>query len=117
MAKIRTSRLSAEYRKAIYEIISTKVKDSAITEMVSVMRVDVTSDLKHAKVYLSIFSKDEAKKIATFDAIVKSSGFIRRELAHTMTTRTVPELNFVLDDSLDYSDKINKLLKEIEVDE
>ena len=114
MAKIRTSRLSAEYRKAVYEIITTKVKDADITEMVSVMNVDVTPDLKHAKVYLSVFSKDETRKKATFDAIARSAGFIRRELAHMMSTRTVPELNFILDDSMDYSDKINRLLKDIE---
>ena len=114
MANKRTSRLSSEYKKAIYEIISTKVKDENITEMVSVTDVDVSADLKHAKVYISVFSVDELKKKATFGAIVKAAGFIRKELAAMMTTRTVPELEFIKDESMEYGERIDKLLKEIE---
>lgn len=110
MKGLRGARLSAEYKKAIYEILSTKVKDINLTEMFSILKCDVTPDLKHAKVYISIYSKDNDKKVSTFKAIEHSAGFVRHELAHIMNMRTVPELHFVLDDSLEYSDKINKIL-------
>ena len=109
----RTDRLNSEFKKEIHEIISRRLNDPAITGMVSVMKVDVSRDLSYAKVFVSVFSaSDEAKK-KTFDAISKSAGRIRHELGATMRIRTVPELSFVLDDSLEYGDKMNKLFAEI----
>jgi ribosome-binding factor A len=117
MKGLRGARLSGEYQKAIYEILSTKVKDNNLTEMFSILKCDVTTDLKHAKVYISIFSTNKEKRLATFGAIEHSAGYVRHELALIMRMRTVPELHFVLDDSLEYSDKINKLLHEIKKEE
>jgi len=114
MSKLRDERLSSEFRKVIYEIINTRVKDPDITEIFSITRADVNSDLKNAKIYVSIFSADSEKKKKNFKAIENHAGFIRRELAHTMRTRTVPEIKFLLDDSMEYSDKINKLLNKID---
>jgi len=106
----RTVKLNAEYQKAISEIIR-KLKNPYITEMVSVLKVDTSEDLSHAKVYLSIFSLDSEKKNRTFTEIEKSAGRVRRELASAVRTRIVPELHFILDDSMEYSDKINKLIE------
>jgi len=113
MKGLRGARLSGEYQKEIYEILSTKVKDTALTEMFSILKCDVTADLKHAKVYISIFSTNNEKKLATFAAIERSAGFVRHELALIMRMRTVPELHFIFDDSMEYSDKINNILHKI----
>ena len=110
----RTDRLNSEFKKEIYEIISRRLNDPEITEMVSVMKVDVSRDLAQAKVFVSVFSKDAAKQRATFDAIKRNAKRIRYELGGSMRIRTVPELVFVLDGSMEYSDKINKLFAEIE---
>ena len=110
----RSDRLNAELQKEIYEIISRRLKNPLITEMFSVMKVDCTKDLSYAKVYISVYSKDKEKKNNTFSAIEKEAKKIRYELSKSMILRTVPELHFVLDDSLDYSDKINKLFLQIE---
>ena len=110
----RSDRLNAELKKEIYEIISRRLKNPLITEMFSVMKVDCTKDLSYAKVYISVYSKDQEKKNNTFSAIEKDAKKIRYELSKSMILRTVPELHFVLDDSLDYSDKINKLFLQIE---
>ena len=110
----RSDRLNAELQKEIYEIISRRLKNPLITEMFSVMKVDCTKDLSYAKVYISVYSKDQEKKNNTFSAIEKDAKKIRYELSKSMILRTVPELHFVLDDSLDYSDKINKLFLQIE---
>ena len=109
----RSERLNGEFQKEIYEIISRRLKNPLITEMFSILRVDCSSDLSYAKVYVSVYSKDENKKKITFDAIKADAKKIRFELAKVIRARTVPELNFVLDDSMEYGDKMGKLLKSI----
>ena len=110
MKKLREQRLAGEFRKNIYEILTTRVKDAELTEMFSIQSVEVTNDLKYAKVYVSVFSGTDAKKAATFNAIKNAAGFVRRELGQVMHIRTVPELHFLTDTSLDYGERIDKLL-------
>lgn len=110
----RTERLNAEFQREVSNVIARKLKNPLITEMVSVLSVDVSSDLKHAKVYLSVYSKSPEKRDATFSAIKADAKKIRYELGKTMKIRTVPELSFVLDGSMEYGDKMDKLFKEIE---
>ncbi|MBP5307809.1 MAG: 30S ribosome-binding factor RbfA [Clostridia bacterium] len=110
MKKVREQRLAGEFRRNIYEILTTRVKDADITEMFSVSDVEVANDLKHAKVYVSVFSGTDEKKAATFEAIKNSAGFIRRELGAMMRIRTVPELHFLPDNSSAYGEKIDKIL-------
>ena len=109
----RNDRLNGEFQKEIYDIISRKLKNPLVTEMFSVLRVDASRDLSHAKVYISIYSTNEEKKNATFNAIAGDAKKIRYELAQVIRARTVPELNFVLDDSMEYGDKMEKLFKKI----
>ena len=106
----RTDRLNSEFRKLIYDVISSRINSPEITEMFSVTEVDVSPDLKHAKVYLSVYSTDEVKAKATFDAIARSSVEIRRELSHLTTIRYVPELRFYRDGASEYGNKIDTIL-------
>ena len=109
----RNDRLNGEFQKEIYEIISRRLKNPLITEMFSIVRVDASRDLSHAKVFVSVYSTDENKKKTTFDAIVADAKKIRYELAKVIRARTVPELNFILDDSMEYGDKMDKHFKQI----
>lgn len=109
----RSDRLKGELQKEIYEIISKKLKNPNITEMFSVTRVDVAGDLAHAKVYVSVFSVNPEKKKRTFDEIAASAKTVRYELARVMHSRTVPELHFVSDDSMEYGARIDSLLKTV----
>ncbi|MBQ3235172.1 MAG: 30S ribosome-binding factor RbfA [Clostridia bacterium] len=106
----RTDRLNSEFRKLIYEVISNKLDIQGATEMFSVTEVDVSPDLKHAKVYISVYSTSEEKAKATFDAIALSSVDIRRELARLTTIRYVPELRFYRDGASEYGNKIDTIL-------
>ena len=110
MKKVREQRLSGEFRRNIYEILTTRVKDAELTEMFSIQSVEVDNDLKHAKVYVSVFSCTEERKARTFAAIKNAAGFVRRELGATMHIRAVPELHFLMDTSLEYGERIDKLL-------
>ncbi len=112
----RTDKLNGEFQKEIYTVITRRLKNPLITEMFSILRVDTSKDLSHAKVYVSVFSANPDKKMATFKAIKDDAKRIRFELAKTSNIRTVPELHFFLDDSMEYSDKMNKIFKEIEKD-
>ena len=113
----RQDRLNSELQKEIYEIISRRLKNPHITEMFSVLKVDCAKDLSFARVYISVYSKDKEKSERTFNAIKDDAKKIRYELSKSMILRTVPELSFILDDSMEYSDKINKILGEIKKSE
>ena len=110
MKEKREKRLNSEFQKEIYSILKNKIKNPAISEMFSISEVDVTNDLKHAKVFVSVFSTDKVKAQSTFEAICASAKAVRTELSKTMRIRTVPELHFVTDNSTDYGNKIDKIL-------
>ena len=109
----RADRLNAEFKREISEIIARKLKDPMITAMVSVTSVDCSRDLSYAKVFVSVFSTDEEKKNSTFSALASDAKKIRYELGKSMRVRTVPELDFMLDKSIEYGDKMDKILYKI----
>ena len=115
MKSLRGERLSAEYQKAVYEVISTKLKykTDRIRGIVSITKADVSPDLKNAKIYVSVLAKNEEQGRDVFEAIRENAGFIRHELAQMMRMRTVPELHFFWDDTMEYGDKIDRLIKQI----
>ena len=98
-------------RKELSQIISYDLKNPNVTGMISVTKVKVTTDLKYAKVYVSILNSKNIKE--TMDGLKKSSGFIRSELAKRINLRNTPELIFEIDDSIEYGAKIDSILKEI----
>jgi len=111
---IRLGRINSEMQKNISEIIRNKLKDPRIDGFVSVLAVDTAKDLKSAKVTLSISSENDE---AAIDAIRSSSSFIKREVSQMMRDmRTTPDLIFILDKSLKYSEKINQILEGIKSD-
>ena len=113
----RTDRLNAELKREISEIIAKKLKNPPVTPMVSVTDVDVSPDISYAKVFVSVFSTDENKKNESFAALCADAKKIRYELGKSMRIRTVPELDLILDRSLEYGDKMDKLLYKIIEDE
>ena len=113
----RTDRLNAELKREISEIIAKKLKNPAVTAMVSVTDVDVSPDISYAKVFVSVFSTDENKKNESFAALCADAKKIRYELGKSIRIRTVPELDLILDRSLEYGDKMDKLLYKIIEDE
>ena len=107
----RLGRIDEEYKKELSQIIGYELKNPNVTGLISVTKVKVTSDLKFAKVYVSILNSKNVKD--TLAGLKKSSGFIRTELAKRVNLRNTPELIFELDDSIEYGAKIDSILKEI----
>ena len=110
---VRTDRISVEMQREISDIIKG-LKDPRIGGMISVTRVEVTRDLRHAKVYVSVYDKDEESAKASFKAIESAGGFIRREVGARMKIRYTPLLHFVMDDSIAYGAHILEVLRDPE---
>ena len=108
----RGERLSGEFQKEISSVISTKLRNNypELSAIISVTEADVAPDLKSAKIFISIFDTDNEKSKNSFEIIKQNAGFIRRELAKVMRIRTVPELRFQLDQSMEYGAKIDRIL-------
>lgn len=107
----RILRVNSEIQKAISYIISNELKNPLIKGLITVTKVDTTTDLDQSKIYLSIF--DEATREEVFNQIKHSAGFIRRELARAVDLRKVPFLTFYLDTSYDYGQKIEETIAKI----
>lgn len=107
----RFDRINEELKREISNIINYDLKNSNITGLISVTNVKVTTDLKYAKIYVSIMNTKSLKN--TLAALKKSSGYIRSQIAKTINLRITPELIFELDDSIQYGAKIDAILKDI----
>ena len=107
----RILRVNSEIQKAISYIISNELKNPLIKGLITVTKVDTTTDLDQSKIYISIF--DESTREEVFNQIKHSAGFIRRELARTVDLRKVPFLTFYLDTSYDYGQKIEETISKI----
>ncbi len=113
MPNYRRGRVNDEMKKEL-AVILRDIKDPRVADnFVSVTSVDVTPDLKFAKVYFSAITGDpkDIKK-----GLVSAQGFIRKRIAETLNLRITPELVFEYDDSIEYGSHINSLLKQIERD-
>ena len=106
----RIDRISQEVHKAIDSIIRDELNDPRIGGTWSIVRCEVTRDLRYCKVRVSILEEDLRKDMMA--ALKKAAGFIRRELGRRVDLRYVPEILFELDTNIEYAAHINALLKE-----
>jgi ribosome-binding factor A len=107
----RILRINSEIEKTINEILAYEIKNPRITGIITVTKCETTMDLDICKVYVSIFSPDDNQMI--FDEIKHSAGFIRQELCRKMLLRKVPYLEFYMDNSQEYTDRIEKAIDQI----
>ncbi len=112
METTRQKKVSRLLQKEISEMFLKEVKTLALGTMVSVSQVRVTPDMAMAKVYISIFPSDNKEEV--FKEIVDHSGKVRRDLGLRVgkQLRIIPELQFYIDDSLDYIENLDRLIKE-----
>lgn len=108
----RSGRLSEEIKREISKMILDEIKDPRIKGMVSIIDINVTKDLRYAKVYISIYGNDEEKK-ETIEGLKSASGYIRHEIGKRIKMRYTPEIVFELDRSIEYGAHISEVLKEL----
>ena len=115
MAKqLRVEKLQELIKQEMGKMLLTDLKDPRIG-FVTVTDVEMTGDLREAKIYVSIMGgQDEVKN--SLEGLNSALGFIRREIGQRIRLRFTPEISFALDTSLDYGDHIQKLLLQVEGD-
>ena len=112
MASNRIGRINEEVQRELAALIPT-VKDPRVTGMISVTAVDVTPDLKFAKVYISVLDKSDSDQV--LKGLKSASGYLRRELGRALNLRSTPELDFLQDDSMAKGAHILEMLRNPEV--
>lgn len=111
MKAVRQAKVGDEMRRILADLIRNEMKDPRIPLMTSVTEVVVSGDLGHAKCYISIMGTAEEQK-ACLSALKKATGFLRSELGKNMRLRIMPELQFILDDSIERGNKLDQLINQ-----
>ncbi len=109
---VKNIRINSEVQRMMSQIIREDLKDPRIHPMTSVMAAEVTTDLKYAKIYVSVMGDDTAKE-ATMEGLRKSAPYARRQLAKRMNLRNTRELTFVLDTAIENGAKLSKRIDEV----
>ena len=108
----RSERVKEQMLKVINEVIKQEVKDPRIG-FVTITRLELTENLRFARVYVSVMGSDDERS-KSFKGIKSATSFIRSRLGKNMRIKKVPELNFVLDHGQEDSDRINRLMHQLE---
>ena len=109
----RVSRISSLIQQEVSQMLLHDIKDDRVgAGMVSVTDVDVSGDLQHAKIYVSIYGTQEAK-LETMAGLKSATGFVRRELGRRVRLRRTPEVVFIEDQGLERGDRMLTLLNQL----
>jgi ribosome-binding factor A len=110
MERLRPSRVAERIREELADILR-EAKDPRIG-FASVVRVEVSPDLRHAKAFVSVLGP-QAEQTATMAALEHARGFIRTEIGRRVRLFRTPEIAFVLDESIAHGDRIARLLHQV----
>jgi ribosome-binding factor A len=108
----RINRINEIIKQDVSHQIRFGLKDPRLTDLVSVLKVDTTGDLRYAKVYISVYDKDE-KKAKVIEVLNNAAGFLRKSVGKKLKTHYTPELIFELDDSIEYGAHIEQVLRDL----
>jgi ribosome-binding factor A len=109
----RVSRVAALIQQEVSQMLLHDIKDDRVgAGMVSVTDVDVSGDLQHAKIYVSIYGTDEART-ETMAGLKSATGYVRRELGRRVRLRRTPEVIFIEDRGLERGDRMLTLLNQL----
>ena len=111
MTSPRIARLRELLKQETSAILRRDMKDPRIG-FVSVTDVELTPDLRHARIFVSVYGDAEAKA-RTMAGLRSAEGFVRTELAHRIRLRHIPEVSFRIDESIEQGDRINRLLRQV----
>lgn len=109
---IKNTRVSGEVQKVLSEIIRGEIKDPRISPMTSVVTVEVAPDLKTCRAYISVLGDEKAQK-DTMAGLKSAEGYIRRQLAGSLNMRLTPQIQFILDQSIEYGVAMSRKIDEV----
>ncbi len=116
MAKNRVARLNSLLKEVITEVIREDVRNPLVNKFFAVTEVEITADLQHAKVSISVIGTDKEKQ-DTIKALQSAAGFISNHSSRKVVMRHFPELTFKLDTSVEQQLRIHTLLTKIKEEE
>lgn len=108
----RPDRVAEAIREAVATFLAEGVKDPRVPGLVTVTGVDVTRDLRHARVFVSVMGSD-AERAATMEGLASVAGYLRAKLGRVLRLRVTPELEFRFDASIAHSARIDTLLEQV----
>lgn len=112
----RVSRVAELIKREVSQLVQRDIKDDRVgAGMVSVTDVDVSGDLQHAKIYVSIYGSEQARA-ETMAGLKAATGFVRSELGQRVRLRRTPEVVFIEDRSLERGDRVLSLLNRLNND-
>lgn len=108
----RTHRVAEAIRRVTSEIVQRHLKDPRIKGFITVTKVEVTQDLRLARIYYSVLGDEKKKKLIT-EGLRSAKNFIRRRVGDELKLRYAPDISLVIDKSFEYKERIDKVLKRI----
>ncbi len=108
----RTLRISEEIKKIVSSLILFEIKDPRVSNLASVTKVVTSGDLRFTTIYISVLGNEEEKE-NTIIGLDKAKGFIRNKIGRELNLRYTPEPIIKLDENIEYSDKISKIIEEV----
>ena len=109
---IKNTRVNAEVQRELSNILRGGIKYPRVAPMTSVVAVEVAPDLKTCKAYISVLG-DEKMQQDTIKGLQSAEGYIRHELARTINMRNIPEIRFIIDQSIEYGVNISRKIDEV----
>ena len=107
----RTARVASVIREVVSTAILFELRDPRI-ENVTVTRVEVSGDIQHAKVYVSVMSDEKAQTLC-MHGLTSSAGYLQSKLADRIKSRYTPQLRFVLDEGVKKSFEVSRIIREV----
>ncbi len=108
---VRIDRVRVQLKRELSIILQEDLKDPRIG-LITITRIDLTGDLRHARIYFSILG-DEKEKISSIEGIESAAGYIRKLIGERLKLKYVPELSFKLDRSIEYSMHLEKTFERL----
>jgi ribosome-binding factor A len=108
----RRERLASVIEEVVSELLQREIRDPRVGAMTSITRVEVSADVRQAKIYVSVMG-DEATRRETMRALEHATGFIRTKLGEELTIRHVPAITFQLDRSIEQGDQVLALINKM----
>eukprot|EP01012_Entosiphon_sulcatum_P021738 TRINITY_DN26600_c0_g1_i2.p1 TRINITY_DN26600_c0_g1~~TRINITY_DN26600_c0_g1_i2.p1 ORF type:complete len:123 (+),score=11.82 TRINITY_DN26600_c0_g1_i2:121-489(+) len=103
----RVDRIAEMMQRKLSQIIQLEIKDPRLPAFVTISSVKVTADLGHAKVYFTAFNAEKEK---TASILNSASSYLRKALARSVKLRTIPQLHFIYDESIEYGRRLSRLI-------
>ena len=108
----RTDRINEQLREEISRVLARQIKDPRLNSVISITRVESSSDLRSAKVYISVLGNDIQRKEA-LEGLQSAASFLRREIRDRINMKHTPFMTYILDDSIQEADHLLRLLNDV----